>query len=153
MFATVVNKVGINPCVEVPEEISRAFRRRGHVPVRGQLNGRPIKATLVPVGGGRHRLYINGQMRKAAGVGVGDTVTLSLAFDPQPRDPPVPPALAAALEASPAAKAVFDKFPPSHKREILDYLNWLKRPDSLERHIKKLIGELAAEERDKDGAI
>jgi len=71
-FTATIYKVGINPLVDVPAEVSRAFGIRGYVPVRGRLNGAPIRATLVPSGGGRHRLYINGDMRKQAGVESGD---------------------------------------------------------------------------------
>ncbi len=133
-FSAVIQKVGINPCVDVPEQVSKAFTRRGYVPVKGQLNGHPIRATLVPVGGGRHRLYINTEMRKAAGVGVGDLVFLKLALDPESRDLTVPPEL--------AAKAVFEKFPPSHKKEILEYLNSLKRVEYRKKNIAKLILKL-----------
>jgi hypothetical protein len=63
-FSTQVQKVGINPCVAIPESVSACLGKRGIVPVWGSLNGVEIRATLVPIGGGRHRLYINGEMRK-----------------------------------------------------------------------------------------
>jgi hypothetical protein len=63
-FSAKISKVVINPCVDVPESVSVFFGKRGNVPVVGTLNGYPIRTTLVPVGRGRHRLYINGEMRK-----------------------------------------------------------------------------------------
>ena len=40
-FSAAIYKTGINPCVDVPMRVTRAFGRRGYVRVR---------ATLVPVG-------------------------------------------------------------------------------------------------------
>jgi len=84
-FTATIYKVGVSPLVDVPEAVSRAFGVRGYVPVKGMLNDTPIRATLVPAGGGHHHLYINGQMRKQAGVDTGDEVDISLEFDAEPR--------------------------------------------------------------------
>jgi hypothetical protein len=89
-FSATIHKVGINPCVEVPPRVSAFFGTRGRVPVKGTLNGHAIRGTLVPVGNGRHRFYVNGFMRKLARVDVGDTVRLSFVRDWAPRAGHVP---------------------------------------------------------------
>ncbi len=99
----------------VPADVSRALAKRGHVPVKGSVNGFPIRATLVPTGGGRHRLYINGEMRKGAGVGVGDEIMVTLKPDSGPRVTPIPEAFRKALEANKKAKQAFEKLPPSQR--------------------------------------
>jgi len=141
-FTAEVYKQGINPCVDVPEDVSRAFELRGYVPVQGTLNEQPIRATLVPTGGGRHRLFLNTDMRQRAGVGVEDRVEIALEFDPEPRSVPMPPEFEQALEQSPAARAAFERLPPSHQKEILSYLNWVKRPETLRKNIRKAIAKL-----------
>jgi hypothetical protein len=141
-FTATVYKLGINPCVDVPQRVSQAFGKRGYVPVVGTLNGQPIRATLVPKGGGFHRLYLNGEMRKRAQVKGGDAVNITLERDTQPRDLPMPEALALALEQNPSARAVFDRLTASRKKEILSYLNWLKRPETLKKNVDRLIAEL-----------
>ncbi|MGH9839592.1 MAG: DUF1905 domain-containing protein [Blastocatellia bacterium] len=70
-FSAKIYKLGINPCVDVPKRVSEVFGKRGYVPVAGTLNGQAIHATLVPKGGGEHRLFLNGEMRRRAAVGVG----------------------------------------------------------------------------------
>ena len=80
-FRAEIYKQGPNPYVDVPQRVTRAFAspaRAGRISVQGTLNGTPILATLVPVGKGRHRLYVNGGMRSATGVAVGDTVSFQL---------------------------------------------------------------------------
>jgi hypothetical protein len=61
-FTARVYKVGINPCVDAPPEAGRIFERRGFIPIAGLVNGESYRATLVPRGGGRHRLYLNGEI-------------------------------------------------------------------------------------------
>jgi len=138
-FSAVIYKVGINPCVDIPERVSRTFGIRGNIPVTGALNGLPIRATLVPIGEGRHRLYINGEMRRRARVNAGDRINLRLELDTTPRMLPLPKPLDAALKENETAGAAWERLTPSHRKEILAYLNWLKTPESLERNVKKVI--------------
>ncbi len=57
-----IYKLGVNPCVEVPRWTSN-------------------KSNPCSERWGYYRLYINGEMRKAAGVGVGDMTDVTLAMD------------------------------------------------------------------------
>jgi len=148
-FRAEVYRVGINPCIDVPSEVSKAFGRRGYIPVKGTLNGFAIRATLVPSGDGRHRLYINNEMRKQAHVDVGDEIHLIMEIDTEPRAITMPMHFAKALKENKEAEAVFEKLPPSHKKEILTYLNWLKKPGTVERNIEKIIAHLL-EQRKQD---
>jgi hypothetical protein len=145
-FSAVIGKVGINPCVDVPERVSKSIKKTGYIPVTGTLNGFSMRATLVPAGNGRHRLYINTEMRKKANVAVGDLIHLALALDTKPRDVPMPQAFAAALESNEKAKVAFEKLPPSHQKEILVYLNYLKKPETLKRNVEKVINFLLKQE-------
>lgn len=142
-FATIF-KIGINPCVDVPARVSNALGRTGYIPVQGTLNGHAFRAGLVSLGGGRHRLFINGEMRRAAGVDVDDRINVVLEYDPKPREIPVPNQLARALKDNHAAKRAWDNLIPSRRKEILSYLNSLKRPETVERNVKRTIKILAA---------
>jgi hypothetical protein len=141
-LAAKVAKIGINPYVSVPARVSRELNRRGHVPVAGTLNRARFRANLVPVGGFRHRLYLNTDMRTRASVAVGDRVTITLALDGKPRIVSVPPLLRRALAERPAAKTAWDRLVPSHQKEILAYLNSLKRQESLERNVARVVAKL-----------
>jgi hypothetical protein len=147
VFSARIYKEGINPCVDVPPEIITALRdpqrgERGPIPVQGSLNGHPSRATLMPTKGGMYRLYINGEMRRAAGVDEGDEIDLALEFDPLPRDLPVPEALGRALDENPAARAAFEALTPSRRKEILAYLGSLKQPESIQRNVDRLVSKL-----------
>jgi uncharacterized protein YdeI (YjbR/CyaY-like superfamily) len=78
-------------------------------------------------------------MRKTASVDVGDTVEVELDYDPRPRTRPVPSQLVTALKDDPAARAAWDTLTPSRQNEMLDYLNSLKQPDSIQRNVDKTL--------------
>lgn len=141
-FTAVIGKIGINPYVDVPETISAALGGPGYIPVAMTIDGHPFPANLVPLGGGRFRLFLHGAMRKAAGRDVGDTVAIGLALDTAVRIVPLRPEFQAALDADPVARAAFDALSPSRRSEIMRYLNQLKQPASVERTIAKVMARL-----------
>jgi hypothetical protein len=142
----VIEKHGINPFVVVPPNLSRAFAsfsERGRVRVAGTINRRPFHATLVPTRRGMHRLYVNGGMRAAAGVDVGDRVTIALrALGSGEID--VPRDLSKALRAA-RLRRRFDALSASHRRELLrsieDARSKANRRARIETTLRQLRGE------------
>jgi uncharacterized protein YdeI (YjbR/CyaY-like superfamily) len=61
----------------------------------------------------------------------------------------VPPELLKALEQHPEAKATFDAFSPSHRREYVDWVAEAKREETRERRIQQAI-ELMAEGKSRN---
>ena len=141
-FAGTIRKVGINPCVDAPLRVGRELEARGYIPVRGTINGAAFTQTLVPIGGGRHRLYVNRLMLDAAGVKVGDRITVELWKNRAVRREPMPALLATELKASAVASATWETLTPSLRKEILRYLNSAKRPETLERNVQRTIAML-----------
>jgi hypothetical protein len=141
-FSTTIYKLGINPCVDVPERVSKAFGRRGYVPVEVTLAGHTFRTTLVPRGGGRHRLFINGEMRKAAGVETGDTVHVALRLDTKSREIPAPEDLLKALRAASGAYQALEELTPYRRREILRWVLDAKTPETRARRIRRVIEHL-----------
>lgn len=74
---------------------------------------------------------INGEMGRKASVEVGDKVHITLELDTKPRTPPIPKEFADALQRNEQARVAFEKLSPSHQKEVLAYLNYLKRPETL----------------------
>jgi len=140
-----IRRAGINPCVDVPGEISRALGEKGNILVTGTVNGFVFRSTLVPVRGAPYRLYLNMEIRKGTGTRVGETVEIILEPDPDPRVEPVPDLLREALDLDAGPNAAWDALPPSRRREILRYLNSLKSRDALARNVAKVIGVLKRE--------
>lgn len=57
--------------------------------------------------------------------------------------PDVPEDLRAALAASPAARAHFERFPPSHQREYVEWIIEAKRPETRTRRLAQTLEWLA----------
>lgn len=51
------------------------------IPVQGTVSGHDWLGTLLPNGSEGHRMVLNGQIRKLARIGLGDTVEVSVQLD------------------------------------------------------------------------
>jgi bacteriocin resistance YdeI/OmpD-like protein/uncharacterized protein DUF1905 len=142
-FTARIYKLGINPCVDVPEEAAHFFKRRGFVPVVGLVNGKTYRATLVPRGNGLHRLYLNEPIRRATKTEVGNTVRLELKLDGASRVIKTPADLAIALRSEPEAAAAFRRATPSRRRDLLRWITAAKRPETRRARIKRALASLA----------
>ena len=138
-FSATIYKIGINRCVDVPKRVSDALGKTGRVPVTGTIDGYRIRATFVPKGGGRHRLFVNGKMREAVGADTGDRVSFILRIDTRSREIAVPKDVAAAFRRVKGATAVFNGFTPSKQRGLLRWILDAKRDDTRKRRIDKVI--------------
>jgi Domain of unknown function (DUF1905)/Bacteriocin-protection, YdeI or OmpD-Associated len=148
-YSAKIAKIGINPYMHVPEEVLKALfnqagKTAGPIPIRGTINGKRFTQTLVKYQGD-WRLYINGEMRQAAGVDVGDQAHIKVEFDPVARTERKPTKFVRALSKNKAAKNAFVKLTPSRQKEMLRYLNSMKTEISLERNIEKIIQHLLGE--------
>jgi hypothetical protein len=145
-FSSKILKIGINPYVLLPAPVlenlfKQSGKTKGPIPVRGTLNGKKYKQTLVKYSG-KWRLYLNTPMREAAGIDVGDMAEVKIEFDPAPRITPINPHLARALAKNKTAKAAFKKLAPYRQKEISRYLGSLKSAEALERNIEKVMKHL-----------
>src|SRR5919197_4689456 len=113
-FEGVLEREGSGTFVVVPVDVPAVFGRV-RAPVVVTINGHTWRSTLARYGG-RDLLGISRANREAAGIAVGDAVTVELARDSEPRTVAVPDELAAALDAAPGARAAFDGSSFSHRR-------------------------------------
>ena len=128
----------IKVAMDVPASVSGAFGRRSHVPVVGTADGVPLTATLVPVGEGRHRLFLNGQVRSAIGKGPGDRVEIRVRLDTRDRMPELPADLEVALQAQDAL-AAWEALRPSRRKESLVVLADAKRATTRQKRITRIV--------------
>jgi hypothetical protein len=138
-FTPIISIIGINPYVTVPVKIAKAFQKKGFIPVKIKVNGHPFLANLVPVRGGRHRLYLHGLMRKKAMAQTGDRVVIELAYDPKLRVEPMSRPLEGILKSHPAARNNWENLSPSRRKEINRYLNRLKSDAAVRRNLARVM--------------
>lgn len=145
-FRATLEIIGINPFVAVPERILRALfkaagKEKGVIPVKGTVNAKPFTQSLVRYQGA-WRLYINTLMLDRSPKRIGETISITIAFDPADRTIPMHPALKKALAKHPKAKKSFEAQTPSRQKEINKYLSSLKNEDSLARNVQRAVRAL-----------
>ncbi|MFZ0211329.1 MAG: YdeI/OmpD-associated family protein [Candidatus Acidiferrales bacterium] len=138
-FIGTLYELGINRCVDVPEEVSRALGGRGYIPVVVMVQGLVIRTTLVPAGNKQYRLFIDGKIRKKLGVDAGDFVGITLRVDKKSNEVAVPEDVAAALRKTPGARRAFKAITPGLRREFLRWLLNAKRPETRAKRIERAI--------------
>ncbi|MXZ99648.1 MAG: DUF1905 domain-containing protein [Acidimicrobiaceae bacterium] len=134
----------MNVALDVPAAVSEAFGMRGHVPVVGTADGAELTATLVPVGGGRHRLFLNSAIRQAIGKGAGDSVEIRVRLDRSDRTPETPSDLQEAL-AEDDASAAWEALALSRRKELLAWLADARRDQTRAARIGRIV-QTAVEE-------
>jgi hypothetical protein len=149
-FRATIELRGINPYVTVSAARARRIKAgwKKPLPVLVQVNGQPDPAwrvNMMPAGDGGFYLYLDGAVRKASGTDVGDTVDVSLVFDPAYRSGPqdeMLPEFASRLDADAGVRARWDGLAPSLRKEILRYLANLKSDAARQRNIDRAIAVL-----------
>lgn len=143
---------GVNPYLEVPATLVArlAPKRGGPIPVRFRVNGGPVRRLCVmPARGGAAYLYLNGEVRRAARVDVGDTVVVEMSIDREYRGGPahpMPRELLRYLSGHPAAQAAWNALVPSLQKEVVRYLAHLRGEAARERNVALTIRVLEGDE-------
>jgi Bacteriocin-protection, YdeI or OmpD-Associated/Domain of unknown function (DUF1905) len=142
-FRARIELIGINPYVRVPAVhlkalLRSAARNTGPIPIVVTIEGASFQQNLV-VHQAEWRLYLNGPMRKLAGKDVGDRIALRVEYDPTPRQEPMTPELARALEQHPPAQRAFSALAPSRQKEILRYLNRARTAATLHANVERVL--------------
>jgi bacteriocin resistance YdeI/OmpD-like protein/uncharacterized protein DUF1905 len=129
--------------IEVPPDVVASLGSGKQPLVRVTINGFTYRSA-VAVMGGVSMVGVSAENRAGAGVKGGDEVDVDIELDTEPRTVSVPPELAAALDADPAAKATFEKLSPSNKGWHVSQVTGTANPETRQRRIEKQIAALHA---------
>ena len=137
--------------VSIPARVSKAIGRRGIVPVVASVNGvAEVHASIIPCGGGRHRLRLNAATRDAVDVKLGGRLSLRLWVDENPVAEPIAADLARALRDVDAFDA-FRGMPVGRQNHILRWLEAAVKEATRERRLAQIVeGALAWREDPRD---
>jgi Domain of unknown function (DUF1905)/Bacteriocin-protection, YdeI or OmpD-Associated len=122
--------------IRVPFDVPAVFGR-ARAPVRVTIAGHTYRST-VAVYGGAYFLPVNRANREAAGVSAGDTVTVTLAYDDEPRVVELPHDLQTALETANAVES-WRRLSYSHQREYVGWIEEAARPETRARRIVQAV--------------
>lgn len=158
-FLAKIYKIWLMRHVDVPEDIARSLIEQlraaskqsskselavkpKHIPVVATVHPVSVRTTLVPAGGGRYRLQLNTQLRKAGRADTGEVIGVSLKLDTLSREVKLPPELAHELPKHPLARKEFERLPPGHRRQLLLYYLRAQSPKARARRLQKFIEHL-----------
>ena len=101
---------------------------------------------MMPLGDGSYRLYMNGEVREASNLRVGDDLVLHIEFDDEYKggpEHPMPSWFHDELSRSPLALQGWEKLPPSRRKEIIRYFVRLKSEPARRRNTEKALHVLS----------
>jgi hypothetical protein len=150
-FKAEIKIIGVNPFVFIPFEVLtnifiQANKDKGYIPVCGTINAESYKQTLVKFNGA-WRLYINTKILKNSTKRIGENIDITIEYDSSDRTIKPHPKFEKALKANKKAKIVFDNLIPSKRHEIVRYISFLKKEESIDRNIIKAIDFLLGKGR------
>ncbi len=121
--------------VVLPKAVSETLPRRGRTSIDGVLNGHRFTATLEPDGQLSHWLRVDAALQAAAGVAVGDVVTLQIEPVANEPEPALPSDLEDALAAAPAARSVWDATTTIAR---VDWIHWVTSAKQAKTRVKRI---------------
>jgi hypothetical protein len=127
--------------IRIPDEIVEGLGAGKRPPIRVTIRGYTYRST-VAVMGGAYMVGVSAEHRAGAGVKGGDVVDVGIELDTAPREVDVPPELAAALDAEPAARRTFEALSNSNKGWHVLQVTGAKTDETRERRIAKSIEAL-----------
>jgi hypothetical protein len=133
--------------IDLPAGVSRGIGLRGSVPVVGTVEGTPFRTSLVPVKGGRHRFWLNAELRRMAGVEAGQRVDVVLRVDLDPPKWATPEDLADALRDEGVLEA-FEGISQGRRNHLVRWLESAVHETTREKRIARCL-ELALAEQEK----
>jgi hypothetical protein len=128
----------------IPFSVEEVFGSRARVSVSGTINGFPFRNSLLPMGGGTHRMAVSREMQAGAKAAAGDTVKVTMEVDRAERTIEVPKELEQALKKNKKAAEFFSSLSYSHKRAYTDWVGGAKQEATRASRAAKAIEMLAA---------
>jgi hypothetical protein len=120
------------------EEVATVGEGAKRFPVVATVNGYTWRTSVARMRS-EFLVGLNREVREGAGVQAGDTVTLDLALDTEPREVEVPPALAEALNSDPEAKVAYETMAFTHRKEYARWIAEAKRDETRERRVAQAL--------------
>jgi hypothetical protein len=130
--------------IAIPFDVEKVFGTRARVPVRGTINGFPYRSSIFPYRDGKHYMAVNKATREGAKAKGGETISVVMERDEEPRVITPSTDLARALKASKEARVAWEKLSYTHQKEYAKAIEDAKKPETRARRIEKTIAQLEA---------
>ncbi len=129
-----------------PYSVEKEFGVKIAVRVKGTLNNIPIDRALKPMGDGTHYIIVNTELRRQAGIRLGNEVTITLKRNQEPDELVIPEELQEVLDMEPRARETFGLQLPSTQRGMAYWISSAKRPETRAQRAAELLRRLTSKE-------
>ena len=133
--------------ITIPFDVPKVFGKHGRVPVRGTINGVPYRSSVFKMGDAPYFMVVNRQMREAGGLSAGQTVSVVMERDDEPRTVEVPADLQAAFAKARGAQEAWARLSFTHQKEHVQAINEAKRPETRARRVAKTVEQLTSNKK------
>src|SRR2546426_2540620 len=130
--------------VPIPRDVQAKLGLKGMPKIQAVIEGTPYRGSLMPMGDGTYCLGVLKSIQAAAGVGVGDRITVLIELDTEPRTVEAPPDLAAVLARDKKAAAAWEKLSYTNKKEMARSLEESKQSETRKRRLAAALEKLRA---------
>ena len=128
--------------VEVPTDVATRLGLKGFPKIQAVIEGTLYRGSLMPMGDGTYCLGVLKSILEAAGVDIGDTITVDLDLDTASRTVEMPADLAKTLARDKKATAAWESLSYTNKKEMARSLEGAKRPETRERRLAAALQSL-----------
>jgi hypothetical protein len=141
-YKTEIVREGSMCFIPVPFDPKPVFGKV-RAPVQVTVNGYTYRSTIAPMGG-VPCIPLRRSNREAAGLEGGETVSVTLTLDTEPREVEPPADLAKALQAAPPAWERWQELSYTHQREWAEAVEEAKKPETRAKRIADCVRAVGA---------
>jgi hypothetical protein len=141
-FETTLYQVGNNTGIEVPESVLEELGGGRRPLVNVTVNDAYSYRSAIAPMAGRYLISFSSDKRAATGLKGGETITVELTLDTEPRTVEVPDDLAAAL-ADAGRREAFDALSPSQRKAHVTSVEAAKAADTRARRVEAVVSKLS----------
>ena len=142
-FKAALSTIDDTTLVRLPAEASERLPSRGQVAVHASIGGQDFETVVEPDGHRGHWIRIDDALRRAAGVGPGDTAELTLQVAAAWPEPEVPDDLAVALAEAPAKiRGVWEDITPMARWEWVRWVQATRNPQTRQRRVEVSLSKM-----------
>ena len=127
--------VGVNRCVDVPQEVSHALGGQTHIRVRGVIGSEEFRSHIAPRGGGKHRLFVHSRIWRKMCIDIGDVVKVAIERDDDEWEVSIPRDVADAMPAGSEALEAFEALTTPNRKRFIERIEESNSPETRKRRI------------------
>lgn len=124
--------------IPVPADVVEQLGPQKRHPLRVTINGCSY-LTSVAVNAGRYFIGVREEVRDAAGINAGDTLTVGLEYEAGVRLEELPDDLRIAIAGDAAIREAFEALPVDVKRQLVAWVSEAKRPATRQRRLAQAL--------------